>query len=381
MKIFHIAYYTMIRNFRDKKSILLTLGLPILLILIIGTALNSADSPKTLDKISVAYVNEDKGAISKEFDAFLNIDDIKYFIDVREEKSYEDGIKLINEKKVEALIYIKNDFSGSISNEKKAVIEVYESPLNELHVSVVKSIVESFINRVNTMEVMYKMNADLSNQKFIQDKSIMDMPITAKGNIPRAIDYYAVTMLAVSLMYGTLFASYAMAEDKFENTYIRIKSSPTKAYINYLGKTLGTIATLLLEAILLIVFTKYAYHVNWGSNIPMVLFLSSLFSVFVTGLGIMAYVITNDEKKSGTFLNILTVFLTFISGGYVKINFNGIIFDKLVAFVPNKMFQTAMFNTIYDGSMHQTQACIIGLIVITVMIFFIVAGFGRRVLD
>ena len=73
MKIINIAYYSILRNFRDKRSISLTLLFPVLLILILGTALNSAYSPRNMDKISVAYVNMDNGAISKRFDAFLNI--------------------------------------------------------------------------------------------------------------------------------------------------------------------------------------------------------------------------------------------------------------------------------------------------------------------
>lgn len=383
MKIFSIAYYTIVKNFRDRKSISLTLFFPILLILILGTALNSAYSPRTLDKINVAYVNVDNAAISKQFDAFLNKNNIKALLNITKSETYESGIKLMTDSKVQILIYIKSNFSEDISKGKKAVIEVYESKSKGLSASVVKSIVESFVNGSNTMEAVYKMGtgAGANNQRFIESKSITDLPITTKGNIPRAIDYYAVTMLAMTLMYGTLFASYAMAEDKLEKTYIRIKSSPIKAYINYLGKTLGTIVTLMLEVIILIIFTKYAYHVNWGSNIPLILFLASLFSIFVTGLGIMAYAVTNNARIAGTLLNVLTVSLTFVSGGYSKINASGSMFDKLVFFAPNKMFQTAMFNTIYGGSINQTQTCIIGLIVATMIVFLIAVSFGRRVLD
>jgi len=381
MKIFHIAYCTMLKSFRDRKSIILTLVLPALLIFILGTALSGIDSPRSLDKISVAYVDEDHGEISKEFDALLNADDIKNLIHIKEVTSYEDGIELMNNKKVQMLIYIKSNFSDSIEKGKKAAINVYENDSKGLHSIVVKSIVEGFISNANTIEVIHKIGTEQKAQTFVHSKSIIDIPITTKGNIPGAIDYYAVTMLAMTLMYGTLNASYSMAEDKFENTYIRIKSSPTKAYINYLGKTLGTIATLLLEAIILIVFTKYVYHVNWGSNIPMILFLCSLFSIFATGLGIMSYAVINDAKKSEGLLNILVVFFTFISGGYVKIGSPGGIFDKLVVFAPNKMFQTSMFNTIYDGPINQTQTSIIGLIFITAMVFLIAVSFGRRALD
>ena len=48
------------------------------------------------------------------------------------------------------------------------------------------------------------------------------------------MDYYAITMLALTLMYGALYGSFGMAEDIEEKTVIRIKSSPTKEYENYI---------------------------------------------------------------------------------------------------------------------------------------------------
>lgn len=376
MKIFNIAYYNVLRNFRDRKSISLTLFFPVLLILILGTALNNVYGPKTIDRINVAYVNEDRGEMSKQFDTFLKISSIQKWLKVTRVNSYDKGMKLIKDKKDETLIYIKANYSKEISLGEKANIEVYQNQINELHVAAVKSIVDSFINGANTMETVAKMGA--VNQSYIDSENIKDMPITTNGNIPRAIDYYAVTMLAMTLMYGTLFASYAMAEDKAENTYIRIKASPIKPYINYMGKTLGTFVTLALEAAILILFTNIVYHVNWGTNMPMILLLSGLFAIFATALGIFAYSIFNNSRKAAALLNIITVFFTFVSGGYAKIGNAGSAFDKLASFVPNKMFHTAMFNTIYGGSISQTQTCIVGLIGITVVLFIIASVFGRR---
>lgn len=376
MKVLTIAYYTIKRNFRDRKSISLTLLFPIMLILILGTALNSAYSPKKISKINVAYKSEDPGAFSNNFMAFLKSKDIKGLLQIKDVKTYDAGIKLVNAKDASALIYIPKNYSEDVYNDKKAFVQVYQSEDNALNSTIVKNIVDSFINGAKTIGVLNKMG--VSNPSYGVYKNIVDKPITTTGTIPRAIDYYAVTMLALTLMYGALYGSFGMAEDKTEKTYIRIKSSPTKPYINYIGKTLGAIVTLILQMVILVLFTKYAFHANWGPNMGMIFFLGTLFSVFAVSLGIMAYAVTNDAMRASGIINILVVFFTFISGGYAKLNADGTWFEKFSYISPNKLFQTATFNNIYGGAGSQTQLCILALIGLTVIMFIIASVAGRR---
>jgi ABC-2 type transport system permease protein len=376
MKILNIAYYTIIRNFRDRRSIGLTLLFPIMLILILGTALSSFYAPAKLSLTSIAYLNEDKGQISREFESIINSDKVRGLINVNTISNYDEGVKLVKDYKDSSFIYIKNDFSKDISEGKTAALEVYQGKADPFAGTIVKNIVDSFVNSTNAVQVVNKMGS--SSPSFNQSESIKDISIQKSGKAPRAMDYYAVTMLAMTLMYGALYGSFGMAEDINEKTVIRIKGSPTRAYENYIGKILGIILTLVLQAIILILFTKFAYHANWGSNLPMVFALSIIFSMFVTALGITCYTLTNNAMRASGLLNILIVFFTFISGGYAKINADGTWFNTLSYISPNKIFQTAMFNIVYGGKQSQTQACIIALFGVTAVMIIISSVTGRR---
>lgn len=376
MKILTIAYYTIIKNFRDKRSISLTLLFPIMLILILGTALNSVYSPVKLSNIQVAYLNEDKGEASRQFDVFLQSDNIKKLLSVTKVNTYEEGMDQIKNNKTGSFIYIDGNYTRDARLDKKSIIKVYQSNGSSLNASIVKNIVDSYSNGANTIMTLNKMGYQTFNYNTY--KNIDEKTITTNGTMPRAIDYYAVTMLALTLMYGALYASFGMAEDRTEKTYIRIKSAPIKSYVNYLGKTLGTIVTLILQAILLILFTKYAFHVNWGSNLPMIIILSALMSILVTSLGIMAYAITNNAMRASGIINILVVFFTFISGGYAKINAAGTWFETFSYISPNKVFQTAVFNTVYNGQAGQTELCIAAMIGLAAVMFLISTVLGRR---
>lgn len=378
MKIINIAYYMIIRNFRDRKSLALTVLFPILLILILGTALSKIYSPGTLERVKVAFVSEDKGALSAEFSAFLNKSEIKELLDVQTTGSYRAGMELVKTKQVEALIYIDKTYTSAAMSGGKAKIQIFEEGTDKVNASILQNLVDSFSNGANTIMARRDMGA---SGQYVNTDMIKSMPITEKGNVPKAIDYYAVTMLAMILMYGTMYACFGMAEDKDTKTYIRIKSSPTKDYENFIGKTLGIMLTLIIQVVIIIVFTKVAYHVNWGTNIGMVLLLSLIFSAFATALGIFAYAVTSNTARASGILNILAVVLTFISGGYAKIADTGSMLNKVAAYVPNKMFQTAMFNTIYGGSIAETRSCILELIAITAVLFIIASTAGRKVLN
>jgi hypothetical protein len=113
----------------------------------------------------------------------------------------------------------------------------------------------------------------------------------------------------------------------------------------------------------------------------MVFLLASLFSILTTSLGIMAYAITNDPGRASGVINILAVFFTFISGGYAKINADGTWFEKFSYISPNKLFQTATFNTIYGGPSSQTNLCILAIIGLTIIMFIVATVVGRRSYD
>lgn len=65
MTILNIAYYTLLRNIRDVKSMLNMILMPIVLILILGNALSSAFQVQSIGKTAVAYVDNDNADMIK----------------------------------------------------------------------------------------------------------------------------------------------------------------------------------------------------------------------------------------------------------------------------------------------------------------------------
>jgi ABC-2 type transport system permease protein len=83
MKVLVVAYYEFIKNLRDIKMLAFLIIFPVITTLILGTSIEGYFSGDSAKRISVVYINKDKGAIGKEFDKFLENEEIIKRLDIK----------------------------------------------------------------------------------------------------------------------------------------------------------------------------------------------------------------------------------------------------------------------------------------------------------
>jgi ABC-2 type transport system permease protein len=381
MNILHVAYYTVLRNLRDRKSLASMLLFPIILILILGSALSSSYAVSDVGKTPVAYLNKDTGEGSRYFDEFLKNDEIEKMLSVKKVETFEEGKNLISNNKAYGLIVINEDYSDLLKAGNKGTIEVYTGKKG-FRVSFIQNIIDSFINGANTITAVQRLGSGSVNYNRVDN--IEEMPITTEGKLPRAIDYYAITMLVMILMYGAQYGCHGIGEDFMEENGKRIRTTPIKPFELFTGKTIGTVFTIECQALVLIFFTKFVYKANFGDNLLTITFISFTLSTFATGLGIMLSMVTGDKMKASSILGLVIPVFTFISGGYTKIEAGNSLFSKIMYVSPNYLAQTAMFNSIYGEpvtsniQLLSSTQCIIMLWILTSVVFLAASVFGRR---
>jgi ABC-2 type transport system permease protein len=375
MKVLNIAYYTVLRNFRDYKTLALMLLLPIILIIILGSALGSVFTPDNISTTKICYLNEDKNFMSDALESFLYSEEIVKLIKVKVVRSKEEAFELIKSDNATALIVMSADFSEKIQKGEKAAIEIYNSKHSSFRASIVQSIMNGFVRGTNAQLVVKQMSNISSEYKTFDN--LQETSVTTEGNTPRAIDYYAVTMMVMTIMYGTSYGNFALKEEKQLNTSIRLASAPIKYSEVILGKLLGSIVTIFLQAMLIILLTKEFFNVNWGGNILFIMFVCFSLSLLAVGLGMMVSNLGKNPQATGALLNFGVNITTFIAGGYFPASQMGPAIEKLGYISPNFLAQQAMFNIIYGGSVTQTINAMLAIWAIAV-IAFIIAGFTER---
>ena len=86
-----IFLYTIKRQTRDKEAMIMLMIFPIVLILVLGSALSWAFKPNSIDILKVSYFNEDTGRAGQELDGFIFSEEIAGYLDVKKVSSRDEG--------------------------------------------------------------------------------------------------------------------------------------------------------------------------------------------------------------------------------------------------------------------------------------------------
>lgn len=382
MNILYIAISTIKRNFRDKRSMIRSILMPILMIIVLGTALNSAFGGQKIDKFDVCYLNQDSGSESNEFNKFLNNAEIKAILNVREVASIEEGEKLIDDKKAVSLIVVPKDYSEKLKSGQNAVIQIYNTKYKDYKNEIIENIVEAYNSAGNAVLAEAKLNTkDLGYTRY---STVDESLISTAGKAPRAIDYYGVAMLVLAIMSSAAFAADMVSEDYFENVGVRINASPVKTYEKLIGKILGCVFDIVIKGIIIIVFSKLAFNVNWGENYGMIALIIISAAVFSTIFGMFITMAVGSGNRASGIINLLNNIFTFLAGGYALLITQDVNQSIIMHLSPNFYPQTALLNVIYSNNYRvnvhffNTSGYISMLWVLSVLLFIGFIALERR---
>lgn len=373
MRIGTMFYYTFIQNWREGSTYMEMLLLPMVLIYILGISLGNAFQPPLINDTEVAYLNEDKGLLGESFEIFIMNEEIGNLLQLTPVLSSEEGFRMVEEEQVHAFVHLPAD----ALKEERGRIQLVGSLSHHFRVSMVENIMESFISGANTVLAMEEIHPDSlfrSRENAIEFRSLQDA-----GLRPGAMDYYAVTMLVMFMMYGTTYAVFGMKHGYLNATGLRIKTTPIHPVEHYLGLGLANVATVLTQGILLVVFTHFVFGVYWGNNLPLIFIILLLTAMMAVGLGTAILMGTRNESISGNIVMILVPFMTFMSGGFFRMDIPvGSFLHYAQHLSPNYLAQTALFNTIYSGNSHRSLFMMMLMILFIAISFFIALWSERR---
>ena len=85
--------------------------------------------------------------------------------------------------------------------------------------------------------------------------------------MPNAMGYYAVTMLVMIIMYGSLCSTYTIKQKLFGRHEPPHKGVTHRSFEQYFGLIMANIVTV-YQALVIIAFTHFAFKVSWGITCP-----------------------------------------------------------------------------------------------------------------
>ncbi len=376
MRILSIAVKDIKQIFRMKSVVFMMVAFPLLLILILGTALGGTKVSGGVDTVintKAVYFIENEGIVQEAFDSFnKNFD--KELISFKEVNTKEAGIELLQNGEYPAFVMI---------NSEENKIQVIKSPKFDFEGDFIEGIISSFANRASVAMTLYKYIPN-SIQEIQESENYSDY-VTLKGinndnKKPRAIDYYGITMLTMIIMYMTTTASEFLLYEKEIGTDKRIKISNITGMELFFGKLLGQIVSAAIQIGIIMCVSSLLYKINYGQDLKSVILIVASQAILMIALGLAIGIFADPESPTGSVFNIVIPILVFLGGGYFSLRGLGSDFlIKLGNISPVKWINQSLFEVIYNGSYSTVNKLLLINTIVTVILLLIVAmKFSRK---
>jgi ABC-2 type transport system permease protein len=340
-KVFTIAWKDVFLTFRDRTALALILLTPFALTLTIGLAFGGFNrgSNAGLSHIPVVIVNHDPG----QFGAFLvqvfQSPDLSSLLTPTLSADDAQARQAVDKDSAAAAVIIPPDFSESILppelftgditgqtfQQQKTEIEIYVNPTMQVSYSVVRSIVDRFLNQIaggsaggmvtvtQLLEHHILTPAQLqaqglligqaagqkaSNSNLITIKSETTAAQPASGGFDW-LAYTAPSMAILFLMFTVTAGGRSILSERADGTLPRLLVTPSTAAQVLGGKALGIFLTGLAQMTILLVSEWLLFRLNLGSLTGIVVLLLALvFAASSWGLLIASYSRTSGQANA-----------------------------------------------------------------------------------
>lgn len=343
MKILLIAAKEIKQNLRDRKGMAMMILFPVLLMLVLGTALSGGfNNTISLKDTKVLY--SISGSV-QEKEAFSNFTETMKKTGIQFEKTDNinkalDGIK---DTTYACLINVDSDNN---------VIDLYENEQYDLKASIVKVILNTYVQRYNLISQIAKLEPmEVKNINAYGNTDYVSVESIDKRITPSALDYYGVTMLTMIILYSSLYGSFSVGGEYINKTADRLLSAPIGRFEILTGKAIGNILSAIIQFIAVIIFSKFVLKIYYGNHIFE--FLLLLFSeiIMAIAIGMSVSFIFKKQSVSTIILNMFIPLMVFFGGGYGPLD--GMSNSLLTSFSklsPIKWTNDTAFALIYGNS-------------------------------
>lgn len=363
MDILTIAYYTALRNFKDKRMLAIMLIMPIALIAVLGTALEGFFAPREIAKSNIAYLNTDLGSGGQQVTSYLESEHVQDFVIISYVTDLEAGLYAVEDGSVEALVYVPADFSQNLDTGVEARIQLH----TPLQMPLIRGLLTNYTNTLSAQVVAGARVSPL-NQDYIREDSF-----STEGKTPRAIDYFAVQTLLQVMLMGGWYGIGSVQDDKEKNTIVRLATAPIRPWANLMGKITANVLVLFLQASVVMLFSKLVYGANWSGNAVVIFVTLLLFSTLTVTLGLLIAVFVSDSNKAVGALWCLMLYFSITAGAFGSTEI-----ANWALLSPNYYAKTALFGTIFGGSPGIVQSSLLVLFFTTIVLLGAAVSFGRR---
>jgi ABC-2 type transport system permease protein len=334
----HIGIKDLKITLRDRTATGILLAMPMLLIVILGSALGNLAA--NISKIPVAVVNLDEGDVGRRIsDSFFTDAALKdLFLSSRMRDPIAARAEVERGNLAGALV-LPHDLTRRINTGKSSELLVYVDPGRQVSGTVFRSVAEGVSTQVSAASIAARTSAFYAQRVRTSDPSFvggviakavssasdtaaldgvtLEETTATRGREIPMVSYYAGGMSAMFIMFGAMFGAFSLVGERDDWTLPRLMMTPARRMDIVGGKMLGVFLVGVAQFAVLFAFTT-AIGVQWGD--PVAVWAIALAMVAAaTGMSILIAAIGKTTRSVSGIAQIVIQFMAAVGGSFFPV--------------------------------------------------------------
>lgn len=343
---------------RDPAALGVLLGMPVILILILGSAFGGLGGGDANYIGQVAVVSLDTAAlpegdndVASEIAVMLadNKDIAKVFHVNRRDDA--DAVRREVERgELIAALIIPEGFNQAVNGATPVELEVIKDPGAELSSNIWESIVRSYAAEFSRISVVAQTagaaaGAAAEKQALPPEASagivggligqaiaaataddavtpvmVDAVEVTKSETEITPLSYYSLSMTSMFLLFGAMFGAFSFITERRDQTMSRLLSTPTARTSFVGGKMLGIMLLGLLQFGVLYLYTSGMMKVNWGDSVAGTWLIATGELAAATGLAVLIASIAKTERGAGGIGPLIVQVMALLGGAFFQLS-------------------------------------------------------------
>lgn len=327
---------------KDKRAVLLTFLLPIILITLFSFAFGGIKTNSKPSPISVLITDIDKSKTTKElvsrFDSIKGIQ-----VDF---KGLEKAKIAVTKGKYVGVLVLYKGFEDSLNQGKKLPMELFYDRAQEMQIGLLQPVFLNTLIKFSTRETMNKNIASFINLNFPQmDKGTSEKiirSVNAKLESPdngtsvgtqlkmtslvgeeKDTNLFLIQAIAgvaiMMLLFSVSGLAAGMLDEKENGTLKRLLYSPIHPNSILFGKMLTALTISLTQLTVMFVFTWLVFGLDISKNIPALILMIFSTAFAVSGIGIFLASVSRTRAQAQGFGTLVILTMSAIGGSMVPL--------------------------------------------------------------
>jgi ABC-2 type transport system permease protein len=335
----HILKKEIIDHYRNKMTMIFMFAFPLVLILVLGSALSNAfKTTVSVGDIRVLYKSNLNAEANPYFHEFAKHAE-KAGIDFQKAGTHTNGKKEVR---------LGNADGYAVLNDEG--IRLYTNDRNTVESSILEGLFTSFADQYNLSAAIMKTAPSKMETAFVKQK---DNYIETRSLLPKkepgSMDYYAIVITTLICLYASLGASMLIQGERTRKTADR--AAPVRKSEIFLGKLAASLIVNSICVVLVILVSKAVYKVNWGDHLWLVFTVILTEVLLSVSIGIGISMLSKTPAAARSLLMLFIQLSAFFGGAYFKIENPSKWLQAIMDLSPLTWINQAITKIIYENDL------------------------------